>query len=326
MTVYKWSQTPASNDTADATINWREGMGASRVNDSARAMMAAVAKYRDDTSGLLETGGTSTAYTVSTSQGFAALANGLTLRIRPHTTSGSAPTLNVDSLGAKPLRAATGTALGAGHMIAGSPYDLTYFSSADEWLLADVPALPYVVPLGGIMEFPSLTPPSSNFALMNGQAISRTTYASLFSLIGTTFGPGNGSTTFNIPDLRGRVVVGHDSMGSSAAGRVSSVSFSPDALTLGASGGAQTFKIEKEHLPNYTLTDTFALTGTTSSLVRNQSFTTRSVSSGAGSAVEDINFSTTSIGLTGSVTLGGSGTTFSIVQPSVILAKLMRVL
>jgi hypothetical protein len=51
MTLYTWSKTPSNNTTADATINWAEGQSPSSVNDSARASMAAVAKFRDDNNG-----------------------------------------------------------------------------------------------------------------------------------------------------------------------------------------------------------------------------------------------------------------------------------
>lgn len=64
-------------------------------------------------------------------------------------------------------------------------------------------------------------------------AISRTTFADLFALIGTTFGVGDGSTTFNKPDLRGRTIVGLDNIGGSDAGRLSV------ANTLGGNGGEQ---------------------------------------------------------------------------------------
>lgn len=57
-------------------------------------------------------------------------------------------------------------------------------------------------PVGEIIATGSLTPPSG-FLYCNGNAVSRTTYAALFAAIGTTFGSGDGSTTFNVPDLRG---------------------------------------------------------------------------------------------------------------------------
>ncbi|MEO6109780.1 MAG: tail fiber protein [Candidatus Saccharimonadales bacterium] len=51
------------------------------------------------------------------------------------------------------------------------------------------------------------TSPPEGFLLEDGSAVSRTTYADLFAVIGTTYGPGNGTTTFNVPDSRGRVAV-----------------------------------------------------------------------------------------------------------------------
>ena len=81
MTLYKWSQTASADATADSTINWSEGQAPSSVNDSARAMMAATAKYRDDIAGAISHfGGTSTAYTVSSYQVFDTLAHLLPAR------------------------------------------------------------------------------------------------------------------------------------------------------------------------------------------------------------------------------------------------------
>jgi microcystin-dependent protein len=94
------------------------------------------------------------------------------------------------------------------------------------------------VPSGAMMGFAGGTTPSG-WLLCDGSAISRTTYASLFTAIGTTHGVGDGSTTFNLPDSRGRVVVGKDNMGGSAAGRVTTAGSSIDGTTLGATGGAQ---------------------------------------------------------------------------------------
>src|SRR5215208_1265660 len=91
-----WSTTAASNATADPAVNWAEGMAPSAVNDSARAMMASVAKWRDDVYGItagLSTGGTSTAFTVTTNASYAtaAVMSGAIFTIIPHTTSGAAP-------------------------------------------------------------------------------------------------------------------------------------------------------------------------------------------------------------------------------------------
>src|ERR1700761_3758972 len=128
MTLYKWSQTASADATADSTINWAEGQAPSSVNDSARAMMAATAKYRDDIAGAIVTTGTSTAYAVSSYQGFDTLAhlNGQMIAFTPHVTNGATVTLNVDVLGAKPLRTAPGVELPPGVIIQGTPYTALY--------------------------------------------------------------------------------------------------------------------------------------------------------------------------------------------------------
>jgi len=143
-TLYKWSQTAASNSNADATINWAEGMAPSAVNDSARAMMAAIAKYRDDNSGSLTTGGTSTAYTLTTNQVFASLAtmSGQTVRVRMSATNGASPTLNVDSLGAKNIVSATGVAVATSALKSGAVYDFVYNNSTSEWTVINAPTIP----------------------------------------------------------------------------------------------------------------------------------------------------------------------------------------
>lgn len=96
MTLYKWSHVAAADATADASINWQEGQAPSSINDTARAMMAAVAKYRDDIAGAIVTGGTSTAYTVSSFQIFDSLTrlNGQMIAFTPHVTNGATMPLN----------------------------------------------------------------------------------------------------------------------------------------------------------------------------------------------------------------------------------------
>lgn len=74
---------------------------------------------------------------------------------------------------------------------------------------ADITAPSSLMPVSTILPYagnPSVTP--TGYLYCNGQAISRTTYADLFAKIGTTWGQGDGSTTFNVPDLRGVVIRG----------------------------------------------------------------------------------------------------------------------
>ena len=66
-----------------------------------------------------------------------------------------------------------------------------------------------VVPPGTVVAYGSTSTPNG-YIYCNGAAVSRTTYSDLFSAIGTNFGGGNGSTTFNVPDLRGAFIRGQD--------------------------------------------------------------------------------------------------------------------
>lgn len=79
----------------------------------------------------------------------------------------------------------------------------------------------------------------SGYLICGGQAVSRTTFAGLFAVIGTFYGTGDGSTTFNVPDKRGRVSIGKDDMGGVAANRVTSGGSGINGVTLGATGGSQ---------------------------------------------------------------------------------------
>lgn len=69
----------------------------------------------------------------------------------------------------------------------------------------------------------------------NGQAVSRTTYAALFAVIGTTFGVGDGSTTFNVPDIAGRVIAGKEAV----ATRLTAAASGVNGAAVGAAGGNQ---------------------------------------------------------------------------------------
>jgi hypothetical protein len=214
MSFWKWSRTAANNATADGSINWPEGQAPSTVNDSARAMMAAASKYRDDVAGAIATAGSASAYTLASFQVFDTLAHmdGAMIAFTAHAGNGGACTLNVDGLGAKPLRSAPSTELLAGMLVAGTPYAATYYNVSGEWILRGLTGAPGI-PLGVALPYFGVTAPASAFALPFGQAISRTTYVNLFNLIATTYGAGDGATTFNLHDLRGYLLAGKDDMG-----------------------------------------------------------------------------------------------------------------
>lgn len=103
--------------------------------------------------------------------------------------------------------------------------------------------------LTGVMLPFAGTAAPSGWLLCYGQAVSRTTYAKLFAVIGTTFGAGDGTTTFNLPDLRGRVPVGKDNMGGTAAGRMTTAGAGVDGNTLGAAGGSQSHTLTEAQMP-----------------------------------------------------------------------------
>ena len=107
------------------------------------------------------------------------------------------------------------------------------------------------MPTGAVLPFAGSSAPSG-YLLCFGQAVSRSTYATLFGVISTAYGTGDGSSTFNLPDLRGRIAAGMDGMGGSAASRLTSTTMSPDGNTLGATGGTQTHTLITAEMPAHT--------------------------------------------------------------------------
>lgn len=93
------------------------------------------------------------------------------------------------------------------------------------------------LPIGAVIEWDSDTIPT-NWLLLNGQAVSRTTYSELFALYGTRYGAGDGSTTFNLPNRKTRVSVGKDSSDS-------------DFTTLGKTGGEKKHTLTINEMPKH---------------------------------------------------------------------------
>lgn len=103
----------------------------------------------------------------------------------------------------------------------------------------------------GDLKFASYAAVPSGWLAAGGQAVSRATYAALFAVLGTYYGAGDGSTTFNLPDLRGRTAVGLDNLGGTAANRVTSAGSGITGVTLGATGGAENHTLTEAQIPSH---------------------------------------------------------------------------
>lgn len=114
--------------------------------------------------------------------------------------------------------------------------------------LVTLSQLQAAAPIGSVLSFAGSTPPAG-WMLCAGQAVSRAAFSSLFNVIGTSFGSGDGTTTFNVPDCRGRVIAGKDDMGGTDATRLSF--FGTIAKTIGGAFGAATHLLTAGQMPRH---------------------------------------------------------------------------
>lgn len=211
----------------------------------------------------------------------------------PSQTNSGASTLNVNGVGPLAIQA-FGSALSGGELKAGVPATVIHNGSNFQLPSSGGGAIP-----GELKAYAGATTPSG-YLLCDGKPASRTAFSALFAAIGTSWGAGDGSTTFNVPDLRGRGLFGRDDMGGTAANRITNAVSGITGTTLGATGGAQSVIITTGELPAHTHTglglvrvadggggNTGIVTGTTNTLGGNTDMNLYMdpVSSGSGGAV-----------------------------------------
>lgn len=217
--------------------------------------------------------------TVAAADAPSALYDGMTVKVKPGTTNTAPATLAINALPATPLHYSTGVPFTAGDLTAGHIYEFIYLAATSEFVTLQPPGLAtdlqalsagLATAQAGVDAFTTFrqlltgvvvpyagTTVDTNVALWaNGAAVSRATYANLFAKIGTTYGAGNGTTTFNLPDLRGTVPLGRENMdGAGYSGWLAGVS-NNDVLGQGLGEAFHTLLASEMPVHNHTATFT----------------------------------------------------------------------
>jgi microcystin-dependent protein len=255
-----WSESAASN-TAASPNGWPDGLPPSDVKLIDREMMGAIKRAWNRDHPTVTSGGSANAQTLGYTTNPAAYVKGQRYAFVAGFTNTGATTLAVGGLSALAVTKRGANALTGGEIIAGEvaivEYDGTQLQLVSP---GGAMSVANTIPAGVMMPYGGSSPPNG-WLLCGGQAVSRTTFAALFSAIGSTFGSGDGSTTFNVPDLRGRAVAGLDNMGGNAASRITSGGSGIAGTTLGAAGGEQTHTLTQTEMPAHTHTVSTVVVG-----------------------------------------------------------------
>ena len=190
----------------------------------------------------------------------------------------------------------------------------------------------FSMPAGMLFPYAGASAPTG-YLLCHGQAVSRSTYASLFTAIGTTYGAGDGSSTFNLPDLRGRVIAGQDDMGGASANRLTNQTGGLDGDTLGATGGSETHTLTEAQLASHTHSvnsvtiGTLAPNQTGQNAVNSGGILGTSLNITNGGLSTSTNSFINNVGTTAhtaSLANTGSGSAHNNVQPTIILNYVIK--
>ena len=177
-----------------------------------------------------------------------------------------------------------------------------------------------VNPAGAIVMYGATTAPTG-YLLCDGSAISRTTYAALFSAISTSYGTGDGSSTFNVPNLQSRFPIGYDggsSYGLAATGGATTASYTPAGTNSGTS-------LTEAQIPSHTH-DTWGSGWPTGSWTGGTGTTQSSVTQGSGSLVSTSTLRTlaTGSGTTHTHTFAGSAATIATLSPYLVVNYIIK--
>lgn len=216
--------TQANNDAAAST----DGTGAKVFATPAKT----AATIQKGTWLYAADAGASDTYAVTLAPAPAAYATGMMLFVKVNTGNTGAATLDVNALGAKTIKKFGTLDLETGDLLAGVIYQFVY-DGTNFQLLSQIGE-----PTGSIKAWPAASAPLG-YLLADGSAVSRSTYAALFALISTTYGTGDGATTFNVPNLKGKVIVGYNSA-------------ETEFDALGETGGAKTHTLTIPEMPAHT--------------------------------------------------------------------------
>jgi microcystin-dependent protein len=162
-------------------------------------------------------GGTANVITLTNTVPIAAYANGQEFKFFASFSNSSSVTVAVDGLSAKNITVA-GIALSAGQIIAGTAITIRYSSTLGGFELLASSATPAAITVGMVQAWPMTTVPTG-WLECDGSAISRTTYSALYAVIGTSYGVGDGSTTFNLPNYKDYFLRGYSATGTEASSR-----------------------------------------------------------------------------------------------------------
>ena len=174
------------------------------------------------------------------------------------------------------------------------------------------------IPIGAIVDFAGTDPPE-NWVFCFGQEVSRDTFSALFAVIGVTYGVGNGTSSFTLPDLRGRVAAGRDDMGGTPADRLhpawEATLTGINGTILGSAGGHALNQLITAQLPSHahTFSDYYQSTAIV-----------QSVGPGPLESGNDYAVGETGAHTANSTTNTGSNQHHNNTQPTIILNKIIR--